>query len=390
MATARLATFVAIVSTAAACGTSEGSGMLGRLAPGSGGPGGDDPSLGGGGKGDGSGGFSVGSGGSGAGSQGVGGACLELSQVAKNQIQPSDIILAIDQSGSMELETNWVKDQLGGFAQQIMASGIDVHVVVIAGPPGTEHGFCIPPPLGSGGCPADDNPPALLHVKQHVDSHDALIQILGKYPEYKQALRPDASKHVVVISDDESAVPAGEFDGKLKALGPPLFDGYVFHAIVASEDDPGGWDCAWNPQPCCGVSAGEGKVYMQLVQMTQGVFGDLCEQNFQPVWSKLSTQVIANAKIACSWDIPPPPEGEQFDPALVNVEYSVGGGPSQSIGQVPSPADCAKVSGGWYYDDPAKPTKIEVCPATCKQLQAAEDATMSVKFGCKTELATPN
>ncbi|MBW2456251.1 MAG: VWA domain-containing protein [Deltaproteobacteria bacterium] len=322
-------------------------------------------------------------------SSGNGGDCAEVSEAAENKIQPADIILAIDQSGSMDLETSWVTNQLNGFATQITQSGIDVHVVVIAGKPGSENGFCIPAPLGSGNCPADDNPPIFKHVDQHVDSSDALLQILGRYDDYKDMLRPDAAKHVIVISDDDSSLGSAAFDTQLKALDPPLFDDYVFHAIVSDDDDPGTFDCIISPQPCCGVSADEGKVYKQLISMTGGVFGDLCQQNFQPVWNQVSTQVATNATLACEWDIPEPPEGEVFDPDLVNVEFTVEGGSPQSLGQVPSEAECSQYSGGWYYDDPVNPTKILVCPDTCAAIQSADNATISIKFGCNTVPATP-
>ncbi|MBW2454717.1 MAG: hypothetical protein JRI68_09405 [Deltaproteobacteria bacterium] len=281
-----------------------------------------------------------------------------------------------------------MKDQLNGFAQQIVASGIDVHVVIIAGPPGTENGFCIPAPLGSGGCPNDDNLPTLLHVKQHVGSSDALIQILSRFDDYKSMLRHDASKHVVVISDDDSAIGAAQFDSELKAKDPMMAD-YVFHAIASSEDDPGSWSCMWNSHPCCDVAADEGKVYKQLVAMTQGIFGDLCEQNFQPVWNQLSTQVVQTATLACEWDIPEPPQGQQFDPALVNVQLAVNGGGLQPLGYVDSFAGCASVSGGWTYDDPNSPAKIVVCPDTCAVVQSAEAAEISIEFGCQTIPATP-
>jgi len=316
------------------------------------------------------------------------GTCEEISEEAENKVQPADIILAIDQSGSMDLETNWVKQQLNGFAQQITGSGIDVHVAVIAGKPGKENGFCVPAPLGSGNCPNDDVPPTFKHIDQHVGSSDALVQILNHYPNYKDMLRPGAQKHVIVISDDDSGLGAQSFDNQFKALDPQLAN-YVFHGIVSKEDDPGSLDCFFNPQPCCDVSADEGKVYKQLINMTAGVFGDLCQQDFQPVWNQVSTQVISKATLACEWDIPEPPKGQAFDPTKVNVEYSVNGGPMQPLGMVQSAAECANVNGGWYYDNPADPKKILVCPDVCTEIQNADPASMSIKFGCNTIPAPP-
>jgi len=367
MLSSRLLSISATLATAclltSACAVTDGSTLLnGSEGPGSSGAGG--------GKAD-----DIGFGGSSNDSLGNGGACSAVTETADNQIQPADIILAIDQSGSMDQETNWVTAQLNGFAAQIMGSGIDVHVVVIAGKPGSENGFCVPAPLASGGCPDDNNLPTFLHVDQHVDSHDAFQRILGRYPDYATMLRPDAAKHVVVISDDDSNMGAAAFDTALKALDPS-FANYVFHAI-ACEHDVG---------PC----ADEGKQYWNLVVSTGGVFGELANQNFGPVWDVMSQQVIQNATLACQWDIPAPPDGEQFVADLVNVALSINGGPASSLGQVSSPADCATVNGGWYYDDPVSPTQIMVCPDVCQQIQSADTAEVNIEFGCQTIPAAPN
>src|SRR5262245_52109748 len=71
---------------------------------------------------------SVGSGASDAGVSDVNlddGACEAIAQEAKPELQPADIIWAIDTSGSMTEETNFVIQQMNNFSQQIVASGID-------------------------------------------------------------------------------------------------------------------------------------------------------------------------------------------------------------------------------------------------------------------------
>ncbi len=369
MRSSRLLTLTTTLIAASAC-VLTGACSAGNGNTSSGGP--DNPASSGSG---GSAGDDLGLGGSDDDPLGSGGACSAVAQTADNQIQPADIILAIDQSGSMDQETNWVTNQLNGFAAQITSSGIDVHVVVIAGKPGSENGFCVPAPLASGGCPDDNNLPTFLHVDQHVDSHDAFQQILTRYNDYAQMLRPDAAKHVVVISDDDSNMPATVFDAALKALDPAFAD-YVFHAI-ACEDDDG---------PC----ADESDQYWNLVLATGGVFGELADQNFAPVWNVMSQQVVQNATLACHWDIPEPPNGEEFVPDLVNVVLSINGGPPQALGQVGSATECSTVNGGWYYDDPTYPTEIAVCPDVCQQIQGADAAEVNIEFGCQTTPAAPN
>ena len=82
--------------------------------------------------------------------------------------------------------------------------------------------------------------------------------------------------------------------------------------------------------------------------------------------------------------IPPPPDGMDFDPDQVNVEFDDGAGGILDIGRVESPAECAGVTDGWYYDDPMAPTRIIVCPQTCTKIQGFDMASISIKFGCAT------
>lgn len=94
-------------------------------------------------------------------------------------------------------------------------------------------------------------------------------------------------------------------------------------------------------------------------------------------------QAIRGEQLACELDIPTPAMGE-FNPMLVNVTYAPGGGgPEQTFGNVANAAACGP-SGGWYYDDPANPQKIELCPTTCTTVQADASGKLSVVLGCDT------
>lgn len=316
---------------------------------------------------------SASSSGSGAGS---GENCAEFEAEAQSTVQPADIILAVDQSGSMNQETDWVEQQLNTFAAQITSANIDVHVVVIAAKSGG-NSLCVPAPLGSGQCPDDDNPPALVHVDQEVDSHDALEVILATYPAWQGALRAGASKHFVVISDDDAQdVLATDFTVGVNALDPQMFGEWMFHAIVADDGN-------------CDPAADEGVEYKKLVTQTGGVLGDLCLQDFQPVWDQLSTQLVDGSTLACQWAIPAPPEGQTFDPAEVNVDLSTNGGSPSPLGYVEGVDACAGVTGGWHYDDAASPSEIRLCPDTCDLVQSSDDASVKIKFGCATVNAPP-
>lgn len=308
------------------------------------------------------------------------GDCASVSETAQNKKQPADIIFAIDSSGSMDMEIASVKANMNQFSQQIIASGIDVHVILI-GDPGK---ICIGAPLGSGSCPGDTNLPTYYHHPVGVGSSNALQRLLDEYPNYKDHLRPDAATHIVVVSDDDSDLNGNTFHTQWKALDPGNED-YKFHAICGEKDVDDFLWCAQNPA-CCAFTAEACDEYIKLISITSGKWGDLCLQDFTPVFNELSTQVINGAALACEWVIPEP-MGMPIDFEKVNVEFDDGMPPNDVFGKVNDPSECANVSHGWYYDDPNNPKKIFVCPQTCDKIQGVPNAKINIQFGCETLIA---
>lgn len=87
---------------------------------------------------------------------------------------------------------------------------------------------------------------------------------------------------------------------------------------------------------------------------------------------------------ACKFVIPAPSPGKTLNYDAVNVTYTQLG--TNEVIQVygkQSAADCDPVDGGWYYDNPAAPTKILLCPATCEEVKLSEEG-VNVMLGCKT------
>jgi hypothetical protein len=317
-----------------------------------------------------------------------------VSQTAGNEYQPADVIFAIDNSPSMGDEIEEVRANMYAFSKSVADKGLDMNVVLISCRPGDCDkdqflGICIDPPFGGGaGCPADDsNPPAYLHISTRVPSTKGLQWIVNNYPAYENMLRDNAVRHVVVISDDGDDWSSSQFDTALRALDPG-FEGYVFHGIYSYMSKVEA--CAAS-HPCCNYAApdGEGVPYRELVSLTGGVSGDLCEQDFDPVFEALAGSVIGHSKLSCSWDIPAPPAGETLDPTEVNMRLTDPNGDEHFIGHVAGASDCGKVEHGWYYDKPVNPQTVLVCPQTCAWIQGLAAATMDVLFGCETEDATP-
>ncbi len=335
--------------------------------------------LTGGSGGDGFGGF----GGSTGGTLQDGGECAAQTRRADNTVRPVDIIWALDTSCSMIEEAREVQDNLNLFAGGILSQNIDVQVVMISedGPPGgfpPKSGVCIPPPLGSGSCPGDSNPPLYRHLFETINSSDALIRLLNLYPVYKAGLRQNSVKYFAVITDDNSSMPAQDFIDGVNTLDPGWFDYWKFFGVYCTGTCSGGGIFG---NPC----ASTGTVYTELAQHSGTTPGDLCagQSNFSGVFSALAQSVVAGSKLDCQWAIPAPPAGEVFDAGRVNVKYTPGGGgPVEEIYYVPSASDCGP-EGGWYYDDPNDPSTILVCPNTCDRMSNDLSAQVDILFGCR-------
>lgn len=89
---------------------------------------------------------------------------------------------------------------------------------------------------------------------------------------------------------------------------------------------------------------------------------------------------ITNAPVQCDFAIPPAPDGQIFNPELVQVIYSPYVGQKQEIPRAASLGGCGSDHGGWYFDDSTKPTKVILCPCSCADLGAG---SVSVAFGCR-------
>lgn len=315
----------------------------------------------------------------------IGDECAAISETATNRLQPADIIFAIDNSGSMDEEIVFVREQMNRFSQLITDSGIDVRIILISAGIGMQdpdsdgdsdeqdNGICIDAPLGSGSCPDDSAPPRYLHVAEEVSSSDALNLFIETYPRWRDQLRSTATKTFVVVTDDDATDgpndSASAFTAAAKALDPS-FNAFVFSGIYCFTE--------------CPEAAEIGRVYIDLVAQTGGVAGDLCLQDFASVFDDLADAVIGASRLSCEWTIPAPPPGQNLDPALVNVQYTPSGtGRAETVLHHDSIAACGGDE-GWHYDNNAAPTKVIACPATCTRLQADESAKIDVLFGCET------
>jgi hypothetical protein len=350
------------------------------------------------------------------GGQGSGGApaCTGVSAEAALEALPVDIIWMVDNSNSMEPAIAEVKTGMNDFAALIAASSLDYKVILLSKRGTAPLEICIPQPLA--GDDACGNGPRFFQSSVDVLSTQPLEQFLGTLGQtngymfgqprggepWAAELRPEATKTIVVVTDDNARLSATQFQtfaggqnpfnsltlppGILDPSWNGLFDGFLFSGIY-------GWGDPNDPSVTCefpnmSSPASSGPTYTTLVQLTGGVRAKICDG--APAWASffdsVAQAVVQSSEVACVLAIPPPPEGEVLAVDKVNVELVSG----DDVTLVPNVGDEAGCAGGdgWYYDDLAAPANVVLCPASCEQAQElagpSQPGKVDVRFGCDT------
>lgn len=302
---------------------------------------------------------------------------------------PVDVILAIDQSGSMSDDIARVKANINKLSDFLKSTGLDYRVVMIAKVGTGTYDMCTPPPLGGATTLCTDttkplrnsNPPIYRTSNQTILSTDSLSRILSTYDNatvgigWKDAVRPDAFKAIIPITDDNSALAAATFDTQLLAKDPTMFGSaasrkYAAFPIMGASAYP-------SETKGCTSMVNNGPQYISLVKLTGGKWFPLCATDFGPLFTDIAKTIAS--KVACEVTVPPPPAGETFDPAKVNVLYSPSTGGSVPITRDDS-KPCASGANGWQYSADGK--KILLCGTACSGLKADPGGKVSVQFGC--------
>jgi cysteine-rich repeat protein len=330
--------------------------------------------------------------------------CATQSAQATLKKKPVDVIFVIDNSGSMTVEIKAVESNINGSFASIMGnSGLDYRVIMIS-----RHGnsnsqrICIKSPLSGTTCSPIPTQPVntanFFHYSVSISSTNSLSQILATYPKkdefnlapngWKDWLRTEAFKIFVEITDDNASSPTyTSFDTQLLALSNAQFGtaaarNYVFHSIVGVlEKNPAtaAYEPTENLQATkCNTAVNTGTAYQNLSKLTGGLRFPVCASTgYDAVFQKIATGIIDGSKIDCAFPIPTP-AGQVIDPTTIEVEYTPSnGGALQTFGQVASLAQC--VPGKIYVTG----TTVNLCPATCTNVQADTKAKMNVLYGCK-------
>ncbi len=303
-----------------------------------------------------------------------GGECSAVTVGAESSIAPVDIVWIIDNSGSMSDEASLVQERMNDFAAGIVATGLDIHVVLI-----TAAGFVtVPPPLGT-------DPTQFLRIEEDVQSTNSLEKLLSTYDRWQPFLRRSAGLHFVIVTDDESNMPEATFRTMMQERLLRTFRAHVIVSPPGSTHSFGGF----RMDGCSGPrddAADNGDIYWALASNTGGLQMNICDEDWSRLFTELNRAIAVPVTLPCVYEMPPPPEGESLDPLRVNVEYTSGAGVVETIPNVGTYERCT--GEGWYYEgeDPANPERIVLCPNTCRRLELDGSGVVRIALGCATIL----
>jgi hypothetical protein len=300
--------------------------------------------------------------------------CGSVTVEAQSIPRPIDMIWVIDTSGSMDEEVALVELGLIALASYVETSGLDLRVIMLA----DATTVCPPVPLTDGACPPGES---AIYIPSNttVGSFDALVKLIENFSggtQYSRFLRPDAVRHIIVVSDDESDdMTADAFLRQAAALpAPGLLTDMYFHSIVSETEEEDCFLFICETVGCSGRygdAESRGDQYLRLSDITGGVVNSICEDDWAPIFDAISERVVETSQLPCAYEMPETPtEGDTIAFETIEVQYEVGG-VSSEVPRVPDEAACDPVAGGWFFNDPANPTQITLCPSSCDETTGA-------------------
>jgi hypothetical protein len=359
--------------------------------------------------------------GGGTGNVGEGGACAQAESRATLVKEPIDIVVVLDNSGSMDEELEAVERNINvNFAEILDDSGVDYRVILISrhrkeardASAEAKTSICIEAPLsGLAMCPS----PApvfsshFFHYFTKIESDNSFDAILDTYaPPFASEfvdradqapmgwsawLRPTAKKVFLEMSDDTEDMAVSEFVANLQAEGPddfgtdPQAPTFVFHSIIGVAEKANPTEPYLPSEPItsdkCPSVTSEGRTYQELSVLTGGLRFPLCGFDaYDVVFQRIAADVVTRVQIACDFDIPEPPAGKdlEFDKVAVNYVAGDGSGEHEFL-QARTAADCE--ANAFYIENN---TRIVLCPEACTVVQADEAAHVNVLFTCESTI----
>lgn len=330
----------------------------------------------------------------GGGSGGIGSgidAAACASQTHKGQVTPLDIFIMVDQSGSM---TDEVTGPNGTTAQKWTLL-VQAFTAFVNDPGSTGLGVGIGyfpiPNIDDSSCDAATYSAPDVPIAVLPGNAAAIVSSMGAHkpggqtptvPSLSGAL--DYAKGWALAHPTHTVVVAYATDGDPHGCTNDTIDVATSIAQEAAMGTPS----------IATYVIGIGSSLKSLGQIAEGgstgqaIIVDTSQDTSQQLLAAMN-QIRAASAVPCILTIPTSDAGA-VDFGKVNiVESPSDSGAPGTVLQVPNASMCDPTAGGWYYDDPAAPTKIDLCSATCDAVTVDVTSEVDVLLGCKTETAPP-
>ena len=349
----KISLFVATLALAFSCGPTRHS------------PGGDDDGTG------------TDGGNVGPGSSGLGSSCATSTETAMST--PLDIYIMLDQSGSMDMDNKWtdVTQALDTFLQQPNLDGISVGIQYF----GIETGDPDDCTIADYANPAVEIAPLTAANVQTLTTSIATHFPTSGTPTYQaisgavshaqtwSSSHPGDTVAVVFATDGEPDSNCGSNDNVTPSenvASTAYMGAQKIRTFVIGVND------GTNLTDLNGIASAGGTGSAYIVNAGAGAGSAFLA----------ALNSIRSSALGCTYQIP---TGSGVDPNEVNITYTPGGGgPAQVVPQVPNAAACPSTGNAWYYDNPAAPTSIILCTATCGTIEADTTGSVGITLGCQT------
>jgi hypothetical protein len=301
-----------------------------------------------------------------------------ISDTLKAQPVPLAMLIVIDRSGSMATNNKWdvARNAMIAFADTPEAAG-------------SKLGLSIFPPDDSASCTVSSFAPIV-----------PIALLPGNGTPIKDAL---LSRPTTGSTPMTPALQAGTDAMKAHIAANPNDEGVL---ILVTDGVPGGCSSTESnvTSTISAAKSGTPSIRTFVVGMDGADFGKLdafavagggAPKAFnasanpdagspqKPLLDAL--EAVRSGALGCEYILPaPPPDQGVLDPTTVEIEFTPGGNdPQQKFKHVANAAACGATSGGFYYDDPVKPKRIILCPASCEDVkEAPPQAKVNVFLGC--------
>ncbi len=320
------------------------------------------------------------------GSKCVKGSCECASTSSTAQLLPLDMYIMMDQSGSMADKTGtgptkWesIAAAFKSFLQDSGAAGIGVGIQYF-------------PLQGAGGgsfggnkdsCSVSDYATPEVAIATLPDAATPVLASLAKH--YPGGSTPTAAALQGAINYAKGYATANPQHTVIVVLATDGIPSECIPADIPSIAQIAAGGATGKPQVLTFV-IGVGKALNGLgaIAMSGGSVQPFLVDEGGDVVKQFSAALksVQVAALACTYEIPVPEKGKVFDATKVNVQVTFGANVPWVMAYVGSPSKCDPGTGGWYYDDPNAPTKIQLCPSICTTVGTTADAKVEILVGC--------